>query len=867
MVWAQDGGVPFNDVDVEAVAAPPEMALDAGSINSEDDIPPTTDGGVVNNDFQPPVALTNTQVPFPEDGPRVETPQSVVVILHIDERGDVTKVELVKSMGTPFDQAVMNAVQQFKFQPGFYKGIPVGVKMEFSQTFVSPPLPKYPSRIEGIIIERGTKLPVAFAELTFVLDKKERTIMTDGEGAFVIEVPAEPINVTIYADGFGRFLQRLYPKKDEALQVRFLLDRDEDRAVVEDPYMTRVKKKRIRTETVRQTLTGDEMRHIPGTFGDPYRAISNLPGITETSAFLPLPLIRGSSPGSTGILFDGMRLPYLFHLLPGPTVMHPRIIDSIDFYPGAFPLRFGGYTAGIVDGQSYLMSREKNTTEIDVNAIQTGFFGDYNLGDSGVSVQIGGRYGYPAALLSLLDAGLRLGYWDYQARLDYGPKSSHWTLSSFGAADNIELEVDDPDGEVNEDTGLVNQVWRELFRMDFHRLDLRYFRGNKTQNGDYRVALGYDRTRFDGEDYGVESPIVHPRATWRIPVNKSLTLNLGTEVIYREITYNEAPEDEAGLGVVLFNSVFEQAAGTLVQGGVFTETEWQVNDDLLVVGGARGEVYHHREKEAFVFDPRLTVRYRLREAPTFTTWLFGGTGLYHQPPRLFLPFPGVDHSGIANGLLESIQNTVGAEIDLSDEISFQFQTYYHHMDPVFFELAVNPTFESLQSPIPSAPPGEPQPPQEEEEQPILDTFRKGRAYGIEFLLRKRISEGFFGWVAYSFGHSERLVDEAWVPYDFNRTHVATVVGGKRLPRNWSVSGRVRYMSGTPLTTAHGYNAGTKLDNFRVDLRFDKRVVWDQWLFEYYVDIANASVTPQDFGFGIPTDFPYILPTVGLKAIF
>ena len=121
MVWAQDGGVPLNDVDVEAVAAPPEMALDSGSINSEDDIPPTTDGGVVNNDFQPPVALTNTQVPFPEDGPRVETPQSVVVILHIDERGDVTKVELVKSMGTPFDQAVMNAVQQFKFQPGFIK--------------------------------------------------------------------------------------------------------------------------------------------------------------------------------------------------------------------------------------------------------------------------------------------------------------------------------------------------------------------------------------------------------------------------------------------------------------------------------------------------------------------------------------------------------------------------------------------------------------------------------------------------------------------------------------------------------------------------------------------------------------------------
>ena len=48
--------------------------------------------------------------------------------------------------------------------------------------------------------------------------------MTDGRG-LLYKVPAEPINVTIYADGFGRFLQRLYLKRTKRCRCG-LLDRD-----------------------------------------------------------------------------------------------------------------------------------------------------------------------------------------------------------------------------------------------------------------------------------------------------------------------------------------------------------------------------------------------------------------------------------------------------------------------------------------------------------------------------------------------------------------------------------------------------------------------------------------------------------------
>ena len=117
------------------------------------------------------------------------------------------------------------------------------------------------------------------------------------------------------------------------------------------------------------------------------------------------------------------------------------------------------------------------------------------------------------------------------------------------------------------------------------------------------------------------------------------------------------------------------------------------------------------------------------------------------------------------------------------------------------------------------------------------------------------------------GQSERWVDGRWVRYDHDRSHIVKVIGGRRLPRGWSISGRVSYLTGTPLTTVHGYNSGTKESAFRVDLRFDKRVVWNEWFFEYYVDLSNAAVTPEDLGFGTPMNVPYVLPTFGVRAVF
>ena len=64
-----------------------------------------------------------------------------------------------------------------------------------------------------------------------------------------------------------------------------------------------------REELSRITLKGPEIRQIPGTFGDPFRVVQTLPGVSSVASLLPFPVVRGASPSSTGILVDGTRVP------------------------------------------------------------------------------------------------------------------------------------------------------------------------------------------------------------------------------------------------------------------------------------------------------------------------------------------------------------------------------------------------------------------------------------------------------------------------------------------------------------------------------------------------------------------------------
>jgi TonB family protein len=824
----------------------------------------------------PPVALEMPSIAPPADAPPITEPIEVGVILTIDERGAVTDVVVVTRAGEPFDRTVVEGAKRFRFHPAMQGGTPIAVRIPFTQRFEPPPpppvlapaQPELDALIEGIVIARGTRKAVSGAAVvaTEPNTAKKYVAITDQDGIFQLPVPSGiDLQLRISAPEHERFLQTERLEKNQSLKIKYLIDRKSY-----GQYEAYVRAETDRTEVSRTTLSGPELTRVPGTFGDPFRVINLLPGVTSAMGLLPLPIVRGSSPGTTGILLDGVRLPLLFHLLAGPSVIHPEFIDHVDFYPGGFPVTYGGYTGGIVDGVTRAARSDERRVDIDLSLLQTGAFVREPIPGLGATASVAGRIGYPGILLSLLAPDVSLSYWDYQARLDGGRGRHRWTLFAYGAEDVLKRRP-----APGQD---LQTVVSELF----HRLDLRYEHGDLLSGELFRVVFGYDdSTLGTGTDSQVTGGSSLGNGTWSINpqfrAHRTLTpwfeLTLGAES-YDHSVKNPVPTSTTGSSPIATNiSMLFNPDGFYSATGALAQAVFRIGDRLRVIPGARGDVYDERQSSSSVtqwsFDPRLLARYKLTGPERGSVVIKGVVGRYHQPPRLFLPVPGLDASSLQLGLLASTQYSVGAEATLAKTLELDVNTYYNSMDPVLFDLTVNPSAADVQQPQPSFPAWRtPDVPTPEQNRTLSELFTKraGRSYGLEVLIRRRQEERLFGWIAYTLSRSERLRADGWQLFDFDRLHVFNFVAGLRLPRNWEFGTRILYQTGTPLTTIFGSNIARSDDQFRVDLRLDKRAVWNRWLLDFYVDIINTTVAAESGGLLGAASIRYVLPTIGLRAV-
>lgn len=804
----------------------------------------------------PPKLVALHPIDWPINEPPTDGLVSVTVALVIDVDGNVRRSDIVQGAGAAFDRAVLRASVLFQFKPARWNGESVEVSVPFTHTFV-PPRPPPPeeeaeeerdatlvSRLDGLIQERGTRSAVSRATVVVRVGEREFLAMTDDDGKFSAQVPDGDLEVRVASPLHRRFLQKESLAANQRLRVNYLLDRQSY-----SPYETVIVGTRERTEVSRTTLQGRELTHVPGTFGDPFKVIQVLPGVTQVMSLLPLPVVRGSSPGNTGFFLDESRLPLLFHLFGGPSVVHPEFIDRVDFYPGGFPVKYGGYTGGIVDGQTRTGRLQENRLDLDLNLLQTGVFLRHAFPSVDLTTTVAGRIGYPALLLGLIIDEVSLSYWDYQARVEQGGLYSGWTAFLYGASDEVEVAY------AQDENGKYLLQRMALFR--FHRGDLRLRLGNEERNLLARVIVGFDESGF-GPTTTTYSLVFQPMVRTGVKLAKTLQWNSGVDAQGRRTATEVAAPggDDMSPGIPVAESLNDD--GWMYLGGAFTELVWQPVPRFLVVPGVRADYYRQNSASQLSVDPRVQLRLRLDENHT---WLKASVGMFHQPPRLFVPVPGADISALDLGLLASLQSSIGAEARLAPGVELDVQTYFNWMDPVLFDLALNQSPDDLlQS----------RQPEGSDDQSLAESFytsRKGRSFGLEVMLRKRDSEGLFGWISYTLSRSQRQDEEGnWQAFDFDRAHILNLVAGLKLPRNWEIGGRMLLQTGTPITTIFGYNSGRTDPQMRVDLRIDKRAVWDKWLLDFYIDVINVVVAAESGGLVGSDAFRYVLPTIGFRAV-
>jgi hypothetical protein len=648
-----------------------------------------------------------------------------------------------------------------------------------------------------------------------------------------------------------------------------------------------------RREIGETTLSKAEVREMPGAFGDAFRAIEALPGVTPLASGLPYFYVRGAPPNNAGYYVDGIRVPLLFHLGLGQSVIHPGLIENVDFYPSTAPARYGGFTGAVIAGQT----REPASAfhgEANLRLVDAGALLEAPFADGRGSALVAGRYGYPGPILALATDDMKIGYWDYQGRAAW-KLGNRDTIGLFAFGSHDYLATRSPSGDPVASKEMIEQLVS-----DFHRLDLRY--DHALSDGKVRVALtgGYDRQG------ATPTYLKNYSAGARLEVEQKLTTTLrirgGADARldhYRITLTRQGPGEP----------VVPQSANpppTNLTGGLYADLVWRALPRVELVPGARVDLYassRHNEAPSTghtktvvpTVDPRLSARVTVTPG---VVWL-SSLGLAHQYPSLRvgdIPAPMVSIPGFPFGTRKvqtAAQASQGIELALPADLSLTVTGFYSR----FWGLTdlSQSCFQYQLGNEPEPMPGVVPPYFCPNNAPV-----RGRAYGVELLLRRPFTKRLSGMLSYTLSRATRQAhflkatgaeDIATVASEFDRTHVLNAVLGYDLGRRWRAGARLLFYTGTPYSKLDGslavppYNAYRNPAFYRVDVRLEKRWRLGQsGSIAFVVEGQNVTLQKEVSGLGLDcegrggpeasmttckqsTIGPLTIPNIGVEAFF
>jgi len=582
-------------------------------------------------------------------------------------------------------------------------------------------------------------------------------------------------------------------------------------------------------------FSSEEATAAPGSAGDPFRVIESLPGVTTLMWPLPLYAVRGANPGNTGFLLDGIKVPSLFHLALGPSVIHPLLIDQLNFYPGSYPVQFGRYAGGMVSATTAAPPVDRPRAVIDIRALDSGAIVTSPLPDGRGSIALAGRYSYTGYLVSRFSPDYSLGYWDYQLRADHTAGPGRVVLLAFGSGDQLSRK-DESGTDANTSVHRVRIAW-----------DGALTGGRLIASG----ALGTDHTLINLQQImttplGVRSYLAAPRVEYSHGLARTLELHVGVDAEIQTF----APQSD--VAAIDLQDIARRRKSYSV--GLFAAVNLQLAESLLIVPGLRSDVFWEEGRAEFALQPRLDIAWR----PWRNLWIKAAAGYFAQMPSLPVSVPGYEGFGLSSiGIQKTRQGSLGIETPVAGLFSGTATLFLQRgqLSDLRTIFDVDP------------------------QKGILE-LRQSRSYGLELMLKRDFTHRLNGWISYTVSRSDRLVGDFGpvVPSDWDQRHIASILANYRLPRNWTVGGRIHYNTGRPYPVPNVYAETVeyyRLASFlQLDVRVEKRFILTNYLLDAYLELDNATMSQQPDGIDRNTDgslkrtgFRIILPSVGVRALF
>lgn len=841
-------------------------------------------GALAQTLTKPPTLLKQVE---PDTGDAGVLTGTVIMEVDVGLDGKVLEVKVVNGLSPALDAAAAAALRQFEFTPAEIDHQPAAVRIQYALTFEAPVVATVidagtPTvNLLGVLRTAGNREPLASANVTV----GEQSVISSEAGEFeFFDVPAGEVTLIVTAPGYERFESKELVREGERTEVTYYV-----KPTGVPSLETVVRSEKDRREVTQVKLTRAEMRSVAGTQGDAFKVLQSLPGVARAAFGSGALVVRGSKSWDSRVYVDEIAVPQLFHFAGLSATFNASMIESIGFQPGNWGASYGRSIGGLVQAEVRSPSKSGFHGYVDLSTFDISAMVETPLSDKW-SVSAAARRGLadvtlPLAIKTFAPAaagavGFSLApqYFDYQLRAERkGTSKSRLFISLYGSSDRYAFINPNPfiDPATEGNQGSAGNA------ISYHRLTLGFdYRFSDRVTFISRNSLGFDQYEQLGGATdifykGTQTP-VQARERFRIEIPEAhLSLNTGLDLLIAptfvdaqsppNFKANQVPDP-----YVARRLFADRSTSFYVEPGVFLEATWKPVESLSVIGGARVD-YESYMKDAW-FDPRLSVLW----TPVDWLTLKGGVAQYHQPPDYRL---GQLSPVFGNPDLKpegATHFTAGAETRFSEAISLDVNVYYKQLFQQVRQVLTSGLGSDVN--IPGA-------------ETRFSSSGYGRAYGAELLLRHKLTKNFFGWIAYSLSRYERdgYGGAEWSPGPLDQPHNLIVVASYKLPWDITVGGRFRFASGplvTPIVASlydvdgnyyyplPGQPWSVRLPDFvQLDLRVDKRFVFDRWVLAVYLDVQNVTnaqnpeglfysfnYTQKAYVYGIP-----ILPSLGIRG--
>lgn len=646
---------------------------------------------------------------------------------------------------------------------------------------------------------------------------KLRNTVTDENGKFALNIPAGLNEIEVVSLNYLGESKKIMMYNNG--KINFALT--EKINLLDEVILTGKEKQNINNVTSGvTTITSEEIKSVPMVLGerDILKVATIIPGIKSVGEGSSGFNVRGGKEDQNLFLLDDTILYNPSHFFGFFSSINAYAIKSADIYKGSIPSQFGGRLSSVFDISTKNGNLEKLSGEGGIGPVTSNITVSTPVVKGKSSLLVGGRATYSGWILrSLKDSQLqnsKASFYDAIAKYNHiiNDKNELETTLYY-SDDNFSISSD---SIYHYNNSLATVKWK-------HKVNNKTSFSLNLSNSQYKFDIDYDNGLNNSFEYGYKINDTQLQLKLSTNLNEKHKLNYGISTKH----YKLDPGEIRPLGNQSLINPKRVDREKGLESGIFINDQITVNEKLTLNVGARfsyfaslGEssqnIYENGlpisdatiiETKSFKnneviktyggFEPRISARFKLTEDMAIK----GGYDKTYQYLHLLS----------SNTTQSPLDTWKTSDLNVKPQSASQYSLgLYKNFKQNIYEVSVEGYYKKLNN-ILDYKVGAELVLNSNVETELLQG--EGKAYGIEFLLKKQLGN-LNGWIGYTYSRTfikldgqfneQKVNNGEYFAANYDKPHDFSAILNYRFTKRYSFSANFIYQTGRPIT----YPVGT-----------------------------------------------------------